>query len=288
MERKENRCLFCNKVLIGRSNKRYCNRTCADRFNKGFKHQEVRQCAYEYCNETITGTLQKRFCSASCRSRHHYGTKPVEVICQWCGKACTGIYNTKRFCNRNCAQKSLDAKAKGINCKSEMKCRWCSNQLEIIGQIWCSKECKARAYRSRGTDRTPEDYDPQLLDCRFCGEVFQTNRSQQKYCCTNCRHSAQGGRRRAKKLETVIEPICYAEIRERDGMICQICGLPVDEYLKHPDHFSLSFDHAVPLSKGGTHTNDNLQVSHLICNLLKSDQYPYTREEHLPRLDAYF
>jgi 5-methylcytosine-specific restriction endonuclease McrA len=31
-------------------------------------------------------------------------------------------------------------------------------------------------------------------------------------------------------------------------------------------------DHAFPLGKGGTHTWDNIQLSHLICNLRKGDR----------------
>jgi len=54
---------------------------------------------------------------------------------------------------------------------------------------------------------------------------------------------------------------------------CAICGRPVDKQLKYPDPMSPTVDHIIPLSKGG-HPSDmgNLQLTHWICNRLKSDK----------------
>ncbi len=50
----------------------------------------------------------------------------------------------------------------------------------------------------------------------------------------------------------------------RLGM-CAVC-----EKWVQPRHASI--DHTHPLSKGGTHTWDNVQLVHLICNLRKGDR----------------
>ena len=44
--------------------------------------------------------------------------------------------------------------------------------------------------------------------------------------------------------------------------ICQICGKPVNRA-------EMSVDHIIPLSKGGTNLEDNLQLSHDFCNKMK-------------------
>jgi 5-methylcytosine-specific restriction endonuclease McrA len=42
--------------------------------------------------------------------------------------------------------------------------------------------------------------------------------------------------------------------------------------LRRPSPWSVSLDHIVPVSKGGTHTRDNVQAAHLRCNQAKGDR----------------
>lgn len=69
--------------------------------------------------------------------------------------------------------------------------------------------------------------------------------------------------RRARKRETQIEPIDTATILARDRSMCGICGKLVDRK-------DLSFDHIIPLSRGGAHAAWNLQVAHWRCNTLRN------------------
>lgn len=54
--------------------------------------------------------------------------------------------------------------------------------------------------------------------------------------------------------------------------VCGICGKPVDFSLRYPDPMSKTVDHIIPINRGG-HPSDlsNLQLAHLTCNRLKSD-----------------
>ena len=74
-------------------------------------------------------------------------------------------------------------------------------------------------------------------------------------------------RRRAIKKGTATEKISSPQIYIRDGWKCGICLRSVDPALKYPNPLSPSLDHIVPLSKGGTHTRDNVQLAHLACNV---------------------
>ncbi len=74
-------------------------------------------------------------------------------------------------------------------------------------------------------------------------------------------------RYRALKNKATVESVDLQAILERDNGICGICGKPVIEQV-------LEFDHIVPLSRGGGHTNDNLQCAHKRCNRRKGAKLP--------------
>lgn len=69
-------------------------------------------------------------------------------------------------------------------------------------------------------------------------------------------------RRRAREYATQIAPINLEAIYHRDHGICHICHNPVPAARLH-------YDHVIPLARGGTHTEDNIKVSHARCNLKK-------------------
>lgn len=78
------------------------------------------------------------------------------------------------------------------------------------------------------------------------------------------RRAQNEARRRGRMHENGHERIDYQMIIERDQSICHICGLLVQAD-------DLSFDHVIPLVKGGPHTMENIRVAHLVCNLRKKD-----------------
>jgi len=59
------------------------------------------------------------------------------------------------------------------------------------------------------------------------------------------------------------------DIFTRDGWVCQLCDLPIDESLAWPHRFSASVDHILPISKGGGDVLANVQAAHLTCNISK-------------------
>lgn len=77
------------------------------------------------------------------------------------------------------------------------------------------------------------------------------------------------GLRRARIRDVPSEPYTRAEVYKRDDGVCQVCRKPVDWHLAYPDLLSLSVDHRVPISRGGSDTLANVQLTHLRCNLKK-------------------
>lgn len=83
-------------------------------------------------------------------------------------------------------------------------------------------------------------------------------------------------RHRARKFGLAYDPsITLKKLVERDGLKCAICGEMCDwndhSWSKYSGPMYPSIDHIIPMSKGGGHTWDNVQVAHIICNSEKGD-----------------
>ena len=65
-------------------------------------------------------------------------------------------------------------------------------------------------------------------------------------------------------------------VRLRDNNICQLCKLPIGGA-------KWEIDHKLPLSLGGLSTEENLQLTHALCNKRKGNMgpkdWPNTRHE---------
>lgn len=79
------------------------------------------------------------------------------------------------------------------------------------------------------------------------------------------------GKRRAAKWGVEFGRIDYDALPLGD---CPLCGEPIDLTIEHPDPMCRSLDHIKPMSLGGGHVQENVQWSHLGCNLRKRNQYP--------------
>lgn len=79
---------------------------------------------------------------------------------------------------------------------------------------------------------------------------------------------------RARKHAATIGVVDLAALWDAQAGRCPLCLEQIDLGLKAPDPMSKSVDHIVPLSKGGTHEQSNLQWTHLVCNIKKGASVP--------------
>lgn len=91
--------------------------------------------------------------------------------------------------------------------------------------------------------------------------------------------AGEGGRHYRERAEaygvSYDASINLKKVMRRDKGICQICGRPVDITSRSENGIGMLYptiDHIKPLSKGGGHTWDNVQLAHLICNSRKCDR----------------
>lgn len=72
-------------------------------------------------------------------------------------------------------------------------------------------------------------------------------------------------KRRAMRNDVVTEDVSRQDIIDRDYSLCYICG---NKFAS----FQIAVDHIEPLSKGGSHTYDNLTVTCHSCNSSKGNK----------------
>lgn len=157
---------------------------------------------------------------------------------------------------------------------------------------YCGADCRrageARRIREgRAAGRIKDVYTPSgpwtgSRVCRLCGVTFEAKSPRSAVCYSGaCRARAHADRvrpytqqRRATKLAAEAELFEPREVFERDGWQCQLCDELVDRERRFPDPLSASLDHVLPLSKGGSHTLDNVQLAHFSCNSAKGARVP--------------
>lgn len=80
--------------------------------------------------------------------------------------------------------------------------------------------------------------------------------------------------RRARLKAAPIERVALADVMARDRMRCHLCGLAIE---RRP-----SFDHLIPVSRGGAHAEWNLMLAHIRCNQSRGTKpllAPETKEQ---------
>lgn len=78
----------------------------------------------------------------------------------------------------------------------------------------------------------------------------------------------KGSRRRDRRCKSCHDKIPLVALYERDNRMCGICH-------KHVPRPHASIDHIIPLSKGGKHEWENVQLAHRRCNHLKGGTAPW-------------
>ena len=138
---------------------------------------------------------------------------------------------------------------------------------EKLAEVYICKEC--------GKEYTPREYveDAGLKtfsNCGFCSVSCRKRSARKK------QKDIKTIRHRVKKYGCVFDSsVTLKKLIERDGLRCHICGGMCDPndhgWTEHFGPTSPTIDHIYPLSKGGSHTWDNVQVAHALCNSKKRD-----------------
>lgn len=209
-------------------------------------------------------------CQCCGRSRLRTKVGPSPVYCKTCSPGgsglianrqaqqcvnCKSTFNgtLRKFCSRICRE-TYHRHSGAI---PPNKCKACERVFyHRTERTFCSDECKQNAWQ-----RT----------CGDCGSRY-TQKKNTSGKCRNCRkrdkNRASSVRLKVRrgKARTAINKISVHQCWQRDGGKCQICRKAIRLDVKWPDPMSMSVDHIVPLSKGGTDEESNVRAAHLGCN----------------------
>lgn len=124
-----------------------------------------------------------------------------------------------------------------------------------------------------------------IRECTECGRVFRAKSIRMICCSSECSRKRENRikeikrRQRMKGNGEIDYSISLSKLIKRDKGICSICGRIVDINADPNSDEYPSIDHILPLSKGGTHTWDNVQLAHRGCNTMKSDKLLIERSD---------
>jgi uncharacterized Zn finger protein len=188
----------------------------------------------------------------------------VDLRCKKCGHVRTVRWHTLRH--------------KGV--------KTCPNCLEIAKQkheAEVKKLLEAEKLRKKECDKRGKEVVRlltraiKLHRCPVCGTVTDNK----LYCSQKCSAKAYEAKKDANRRKRITNALIDKDISlealyKRDNGICHICGGKCDwgDHKYKGRYFIVgkkypSIDHVIPLSKGGTHSWNNVKLAHLSCNSAK-------------------
>lgn len=215
--------------------------------------------------------------------------------------------NAKRYIDERTPAFEYAGNYTGIDGSVDLRCRACGSIIRRSmvtvrhGKAKCDV-CAAAARERREAERLAEieqrRRDVQRERClnartrqiRFgvcgvCGALFIQKNGNHKYCSSVCLEKVNNAvkkDRRVRKIRNVIDDrtITLEKVYEKGDGVCALCGRPCsfEDYTVRGDGTFIagddypSIDHIIPLSKGGRHAWDNVQLACRGCNSRKSDK----------------
>lgn len=182
-------------------------------------------------------------------------TKPTEKRCTRCG-------NVKPLSKYSVRRKSRDGLS--FICKScaaaASKARRAADPERYLAASRAYLAANREALREKNRLRYANDPDYRARQRVLVAAWMAANPE---------RMAEHSRKKRVRRQAALVGPVDLAILWTG---VCGICGQEINPLLAYPDPMSKSVDHITPLARGGSHTQDNLQYTHLVCNLRKGVQ----------------
>lgn len=168
-----------------------------------------------------------------------------QVTCKGCGVLFESHQRNRLYCTLRCRYGYLGAL--GGFCSP---CKTRSGEMSLFGVDQFGFAGEHEACRRELLDSAGRDDDCRCVDCKKRLGI-----------------TVSAPKRPATSKRRVTSHHKYRQlVLERDGYICQICGLPTDPTLRPADDRFPTLDHIIEVSDGGLDEPDNLRTAHRWCN----------------------
>lgn len=209
------------------------------------------------------------------------------AVCVVCGREYKGYsWRKSKYCGMECRNKDWH-NAHRNDCrlsderKRQTRERKEREKLERRIVFLLKQEIKRRKQKSIGARKQPV-----IRACRECGREFVASSAKNVYCSKGCYKRANSRISTTRKDTRLYQngkpdlSITLAKLYERDGGICNVCGIVCDwhDINVRDDGVMIagesypSIDHVLPIAKGGRHEWSNVQLLCRHCNAVKSDK----------------
>ena len=226
------------------------------------------------------------------------------MICEYCGLEFEPKYKGQKYCSIQCCNKSRAV-------RKTQKCIVCGKEFLATNyrpSKFCSCKCygeykylkslekrelerlereKIKAIKSliSALNKRIKQLEPKPLykvKCIECGKEFMTSDRKIKYCSDKCRHK-RSNKYNEKRIYRNGKPdlsISLSKLYDKYNGVCACCGRVCDWHdvdvredgtIVAGETYP-SIDHIKPISKGGKHTWDNVQLLCRHCNCLKGNK----------------
>ena len=286
--RKEELCEPCKEVVRVQARRDQCSRcgkpACR---KKGSSQEEIvcqecrrgarikvcPQCDWPFDPGRAHGSEGRynTYCSPACRVAAEVRVKKEKTWswCEYCSEPYQQWRDSAKYCSHACYSKAITGTFRALPAHQVImplrSCAECGRPVMLRpGRLLCSEECR-RVRDNRATNEAIKRKYRE--DSGFRDRVLSASHN---------RRARDLGLDQITSTKTLI-----AFLMVRDQGTCGICGGLV---LDRPGRFQPSPDHVIPVSRGGPHSIENLQLSHLYCNRRKHDRLAAETPEFLPRL----
>lgn len=237
-------------------------------------------CGCEMLHNRRAGSPRK-YCDECALDFATRPTQPYSFECAVCKCAFAAKDKRTRYCSRRCGRLAVKcanqdaARAQYLRGKILEKNRRASNPLRLLN---VARQELVSSLKRLLADKKAADKAGRC--CAVCGDSLGLRRK--KYCSVKCYKKSevtQAVRRRSAAAHRGAKRGVHSEridplvVFEAAGWRCQICSRKTPSSLRGTvNKRAPELDHVVPLSKGGTHTWDNVQCACRECNRWKSNK----------------
>lgn len=269
---------FCRVKTMKDGRQSWCKK-CEKARSKAYRKANLEKCKARAANYHVANKEK-----INTKNRDRYAANPEKSSAR---KKADRLANPEKFKARSRAY--IKANKEKIKVRDKVYREVYKEKISASRKVYYAvnrEKIKARekVYREANPGKSKTYRDTNLEKCRVYERAYgkkMNRKANPKFHARRtawCKANAEKGaeytrRRRAHKVGTAVgaQPLLVSVVVARDGNKCYLCG-------KHVRKKDRTFDHVMPLSKGGAHSYGNIRLCCSHCNKSKGARLPH---EHM-------